>query len=81
MAGELVGKEDTAILFMKYGTKWKQTRQLVHGWLNQRNLESYLPAQMEQSRHLLSDLLNDPQKFSEHLRTYVISIAHFIAFS
>ncbi|KAF8903471.1 cytochrome P450 [Gymnopilus junonius] len=71
MAGELVGKEDTAILFMKYGTKWKQTRQLVHVWLNQRNLETYLPVQVLESYHLLQDLLETPERFSEHLRTAI----------
>jgi len=69
MAGELVGKEDTAILFMKYGAKWRQTRQLVHGWLNQRNLECYLPVQALESHRLLLNLLEKPEDFSKHLRT------------
>ena len=69
MAGELVGKEDTAILFMKYGPKWKQARQLLHIWLGQRNLETYLPVQVLESHKLLSNILESPEHFSEHLRT------------
>lgn len=69
MAGELVGKEETAMLFMKYGAKWRQTRQLVHSWLNKRNLEAYLPVQVLESHRLLSNLLDKPENFSEHLRT------------
>ncbi|KAF8882583.1 cytochrome P450 [Infundibulicybe gibba] len=74
MAGELVGKEDTALLFMKYGAKWKQARQLVHVWLNQRNVETYLPMQVSESCNLLLNLLETPEKFSEHLRTSIGSV-------
>ncbi|KAF9444744.1 cytochrome P450 [Macrolepiota fuliginosa MF-IS2] len=74
MAGELVGKDDTAMLFLKYGPKWRQTRQLVHNWLGQRNIEAYLPAQVLGSHRLLSNLLDKPEKFSEHLRTNLGSV-------
>ncbi|KAJ3572739.1 hypothetical protein NP233_g2891 [Leucocoprinus birnbaumii] len=74
MAGELCGKEDTAILFMKYGAKWRQTRALVHGWMNQRNLENYSPVQVLAAHRLLSNLLDKPEDFSEHLRTSVGSV-------
>ncbi|KIJ37779.1 hypothetical protein M422DRAFT_781573 [Sphaerobolus stellatus SS14] len=74
MGGMLVGREQTAIIFMKYGPKWKQTRQLIHGWMSQRALDRYIPMQSLASYHLLQNLLEDPDHFADHIRNSAGSI-------
>ncbi|KAJ7593187.1 cytochrome P450 [Mycena floridula] len=68
MAGELVGRERTALLFLKYGTKWKQCRQVVHGWLKPAAMKNYGPMQENGSYRLLGQLLDNPEDFSQHVR-------------
>lgn len=75
MGGTLVGREQTAIIFMKYGPKWKQTRQLIHGWLGQRALTKYVPTQALSSYRLLQNLLDDPDHFAEHIRKYIMTFS------
>lgn len=80
MGGTLVGREQTAIIFMKYGPKWKQTRQLIHGWLSQRALTKYVPMQALCSYRLMQNLLDDPDHFAEHIRNSAGSIILKLAY-
>ncbi|CAA7262222.1 unnamed protein product [Cyclocybe aegerita] len=74
VGGELVGRDDTSILFMKYGPKWKHGRQLLHRWLSARNLEGYTPLQYEASCRTLKALLDEPDHFAENIKASVGSI-------
>ncbi|KAJ7139630.1 cytochrome P450 [Mycena epipterygia] len=67
MAGELVG-QDQSLLFLKYGTKWKQCRQVVHSWLKQGTIQNYASMQENGSHKLLGQLLDNPEDFSQHIR-------------
>ncbi|KAF8151942.1 cytochrome P450 [Mycena galopus ATCC 62051] len=44
MAGELVGREKTSILFVKYGPFLQKTRQILHSWINASAVKSYYPS-------------------------------------
>lgn len=68
MAGELVGRDRSAMLFLKYGAKWKQCRQVVHSWLKQGAIHNYASMQENGSHKLLGQLLDNPEDFSQHIR-------------
>ncbi len=69
MAGELVARAQTSILFLSYGARLKECRRLVHSWVNKHAVSASWPAQEAGSYKLLGALLDDPEGFSEHIRT------------
>ncbi|KAJ3497756.1 hypothetical protein NLJ89_g10304 [Agrocybe chaxingu] len=76
MVDELLGRKYNSVLFMKHGQKLKKARQYMHRWLSQKNLETYMPLQYSASCQLLKRLLEDPERFTEHVRTAAGSIIH-----
>lgn len=71
MAGELVERAQTSVLFLPYGQRLKECRRLVHSWVNKHAMPSAYPVQEAGSHKLLGALLDDPARFSEHIRTCV----------
>ncbi|THH00805.1 hypothetical protein EW026_g1781 [Hermanssonia centrifuga] len=74
MAGELVARAQTSILFLSYGARLKECRRLVHSWVNKHAVSASWPAQEAGSYKLLGALLDDPEGFSEHIRTQAGSV-------
>ena len=71
MAGELVGRAETSILFLSYGNRLKECRRLVHSWINKHAIRDAYPTQEAGSFKLMGALLSDPEHFSQHVRTWV----------
>lgn len=69
MAGELVGRAQTSVLFLSYGARLRECRRLVHAWVNRHAMPAAYPAQERGSHRLLGALLDDPARFSDHVRT------------
>lgn len=69
MAGELVARAQTSILFLSYGPLLKECRRIVHAWINKHSVHAFYPAQEAGSFKLLEALLDNPAGFSEHIRT------------
>ncbi|KAF8994953.1 cytochrome P450, partial [Cyathus striatus] len=74
MAGELVGKEKTCMIFAKYGTLLKECRKISYGWLNKKQVKNSWRIQEIGSYHLIASLLEDPTQFSKHIRTQAGSV-------
>ena len=69
MAGELIGKEESSLLFFKYGRRWRECRRLMHLWMSKQAAPAFWPVQEIGSYRLMESLLLEPEKFDEHLRT------------
>ncbi|KAJ3555508.1 hypothetical protein NM688_g2539 [Phlebia brevispora] len=69
MAGELVERAKTSVLFLPYGQRLRECRRLVHSWVNKHAMASSYPVQEVGSHKLLETLLDDPSRFSDHIRT------------
>ncbi|KAF5372573.1 hypothetical protein D9758_005191 [Tetrapyrgos nigripes] len=75
MAGELIGRNQSSILFTQYGPRLKECRQLLHGWINRNVIKNYAPLQEYGSYKIMARLLEKPEDFSEHIREVTGSIA------
>ncbi|KAK7449257.1 hypothetical protein VKT23_013401 [Stygiomarasmius scandens] len=70
MAGELVGKEQTSMVFSRYNDRLKECRKITHSWMGKSSIVASYPAQEAGAVNLLETLLDDPECFSDHVRTY-----------
>ncbi|KAH9934393.1 cytochrome P450 [Fomitopsis serialis] len=70
MAGELVGKEKTSMVFSKYNALHRKCRRIAHSWMNKQHVREYSwPLQEAASYRLLVSVLDNPANFSEAIRT------------
>jgi len=69
MAGELVGKEQTSMVFSRYNDRLKECRKITHSWMGKLSIIASYPAQEAGAVNLLETLLDDPECFSDHVRT------------
>lgn len=69
MAGELVGRFTNSVLFTPYGKRLRSCRQLLHSWLSQRVVNSYIPLQTLGVYKFMEDLLHTPEDFFQHFRS------------
>lgn len=67
-------------LFMAYGPRWRQLRKHSHALLNQKSAEKYQPIQDFESKQVLRDLLERPEKFYEIHRRYSASVIMLICY-
>ncbi|KIJ65811.1 hypothetical protein HYDPIDRAFT_38999 [Hydnomerulius pinastri MD-312] len=70
MAGELVGKEKTSMIFSKYNSRLKNCRRIVHSWMGKQSIEKCQPALEKGSYALLFSFLSDPGEFSASIRAH-----------
>ncbi|KAH7890614.1 cytochrome P450 [Phlebopus sp. FC_14] len=70
MAGELVGKERTSMIFSKYNSRLKSCRRIVHSWMGRQSIETCRPSLEKASYSLLNSFLCDPHEFSESIRAH-----------
>ena len=61
-------------LFMPYGPQWRQLRKSSHALLNSKAAVKYQPIQDFESKQLMNDFLNTPERFYEHNRRYASSV-------
>ncbi|KAJ7801882.1 cytochrome P450 [Mycena olivaceomarginata] len=70
MAGELTDKEQNHIVFAKYTPRLREWRKIVHSWMGRHSIEHEMAMQDLGVARLLEALLDDPEHFSDHFRTY-----------
>ncbi|KAK2784681.1 hypothetical protein FQN52_008909 [Onygenales sp. PD_12] len=59
---------------MPYGARWRMFRKLTHTNLNINAAKSYVPYQNLENKQMLSDMLDRPELFVQHLRRYTSSL-------
>ncbi len=70
MAGELVGKAKTSMVFSQYNALHRDCRRITHSWLNKQSVrESSWPMLETSSHSLLVAVLHDPANVSQHIRS------------
>ncbi|KAI0696990.1 cytochrome P450, partial [Cerioporus squamosus] len=75
MAGELVGKEKTSMVFSKYNTLHKECRRIAHSWLNKQHVREFSwPLQEISSYRLLVSILDNPDNVAHHIRANMGSV-------
>ncbi|OBT82019.1 hypothetical protein VE02_09813 [Pseudogymnoascus sp. 03VT05] len=68
------------MLFMPYGPEWRKLRKASHALLNTTMAVKYQPIQDYESKQLLVDILNSPEKFYEHNRRYAASVIMLVTY-
>ncbi|KLO12046.1 cytochrome P450 [Schizopora paradoxa] len=74
MAGELVGRDQNSVLFLKYGQRLKEVRRVMDLWIGKNNLSSNYPVSLSVNRKLLLSLLEKPDRGLEHIKFAVGSL-------
>ena len=70
MAGELVGKANTSMVFSPYNTLQKECRRIALSWMNKHYVREYSWPLLEVSSYqLLGAVLDNPSNFAEQIRT------------
>ncbi|KAK7029626.1 hypothetical protein VNI00_014324 [Paramarasmius palmivorus] len=70
MAGELTDKEQNHIVFSKYTPRLREWRKIVHTWMGKLTSTDYMNLQQLGAARLMEALLDEPDAFSNHFRTY-----------
>lgn len=68
------------MLFMPYGPEWRKLRKASHSLLNSTMAVKYQPTQDYESKQLLVDILNTPDKFYQHNRRYSASVIMLVTY-
>ena len=58
-------------MIMPYGDTWRLHRRIYHQALNAKAAETFRSTQCAKARQLIVNLVEDPQRFSVHLHTFV----------
>lgn len=67
-------------LFMEYGPQWRQLRKSSHALLNSTAAIKYQPVQDFESKQLMVELLDSPERFYEHNRRYSASVIMLVTY-
>ncbi|EMD36534.1 hypothetical protein CERSUDRAFT_66107 [Gelatoporia subvermispora B] len=71
-----------SFVIMRYGTRWRRHRRMMHQYFNASQVENYKPHQLKEIRHLLGKLHEDPKSYLEHVRnsmgTLIIRVVYGI---
>ncbi|TFY83623.1 hypothetical protein EWM64_g388 [Hericium alpestre] len=70
MAGELIGKQKSSMIFSHYNARLKKCHQITHNWMGKQSIRWSWRTQEIGAYKLLESLLDDPEHFSEHVRTH-----------
>lgn len=70
---ELFGIDYTTA-FMRYGSRWRLHRKILHQTFRQDAVPSFRPMQVTKSHDLLLNLLEDPLNYPEHLEVHSGSV-------
>ncbi|KLO12040.1 cytochrome P450, partial [Schizopora paradoxa] len=68
MAGELVGRDETSILFLKYGRRLKEVRRILTIWFGKNSMRENYPTMLKSNRRYLRTLLESPDGMLEHIK-------------
>ena len=67
-------------LFMQYGPQWRQLRKSSHALLNSTAAMKYQPVQDYESKQLMVEFLDTPERFYEHNRRYSASVIMVVTY-
>lgn len=67
-------------LFMEYGPDWRKLRKSSHALLNATSAVKYQPIQDFESKQLMTELLDSPDRFYEHNRRYSASVIMLLTY-
>ncbi|KZT66957.1 cytochrome P450 [Daedalea quercina L-15889] len=73
LAGEMIGYADFTVM-CRYGSRLKESRKIISSLISPRILPEVNALQEGQTLLLLPRLMNEPEKFYEHIRWYVMSV-------
>ncbi|KAK7755682.1 hypothetical protein SLS62_002293 [Diatrype stigma] len=62
------------MLLMVYGETWRMIRKVVHNSLNIKAARSYVPYQDLENKAMLVGFLDEPARFTDHIRRYTNSL-------
>ena len=74
IGNELVCPNDTHILLIPYGDKWRQQRKVVQALLNVNAVDNLLPIQNAEALQTMVQLLQDPEGYYDHIRRYSTAV-------
>ncbi|KAI1623910.1 cytochrome P450 [Exophiala viscosa] len=67
-------------LFMNYGPAWRNLRKSSHALLNANSAIKYQPIQDFESKQLMVELIDSPEKFYQHNRRYSASVVMLLTY-
>ena len=67
-------------LFMPYGPEWRTLRKASHALLNSATAVKYEPVQDFESKQMMNDLLDTPERFYQHNRRYSASVIMLVTY-
>jgi cytochrome P450 len=67
-------------LFMPYGPRWRSIRKSSHALLNSTTAIKYQPVQDYESKQLMCELLDAPERFYEHNRRFSASVIMLVTY-
>ncbi|KAI1335844.1 cytochrome P450 [Xylariaceae sp. FL0016] len=79
MGGELLSNGMRGLM-ASYGPFWRRWRKLLHSGFMQKQSESYRRIQSLESKVLMQDLLDTPERFRMHLERYAASVIVMVTY-
>jgi len=67
-------------LFMPYGPEWRTLRKASHALLNSATAVKYEPVQDFESKQMMNDFLDTPERFYQHNRRYSASVIMLVTY-
>ena len=68
MAGDLVGRHENTVLFLKYGERLKDSRRIINKWVGNAVIQETYPVLVSVHRKFLHAVLDDPENSFDHVR-------------
>lgn len=68
------------LVFMKYDNEWRLARKMIHNLLNAKTAVKYIPFQELELKQMLSDMIDEPARFHNHVRRYSTSLVTSMVF-
>ncbi|KAH7081438.1 cytochrome p450 monooxygenase [Paraphoma chrysanthemicola] len=68
------------LVVMKYGALWRTMHKMIHNIFNIRAAVTYVPYQDLENKQMLSDFLDNPQDFVNHIRRFSNSLTTQMVF-
>jgi cytochrome P450 len=68
------------LVFMKYNDEWRLARKMIHNLLNVKKAVDYVPYQELELKQMLSDMIDEPTGFHDHVRRYSTSLVTSFVF-
>ena len=74
IANELICKNQTHMLFIPYGSVWRNLRKSTQGLFAHRELASVQPIQQAEATRTAYDILREPGRYYEHIQRYTTAV-------